>query len=717
MPSAGFAQTETAPLGIATGDLNGDGIPDLAVAIGGAPTEFLGNVSVLLGLGNGRFQPRVDYATGANSSLTIALGDIDGDGDLDIAASQHFQTTLSLLLNQGDGTFAPKVDQAVPAAVTGIALADLDGKNGPDLLTTSEDETVNVQFNLGDGTFGGSTDYDVAGKAQGVQTADVNGDDLLDVIVISNYAPNKVSVFLNQGNGALGARVDYASYGNNTNGPALALGDLNDDGFPDIATVGPSTRDTSSASILLNNGDGSFGARANYPFTMRTAPDHRVAMGDFNDDGTLDVALIHPADTNYGEYLGSAVVMLNDGDGTFSQAAMHLLGIRMADVASADFNQDGRADLAITHYHNVSSVEPRNGNVVNVVLTYPDGSLASGEPYLAGNGPYAISVGNVDSDSALDLVVANVGDMSEPGSSISVFHNTGDGDFYAPVDFETGSLPQAVKLADMNGDTWLDAVVASTSLVSVLPNDHNGSFGARLDSPGILSPRDLVTGDFNGDLKPDVAVVSWNADTLTVLLNSGTGLLTTNATYPTGRTPYAVVTADFNRDGRLDLAVNNSEYNTSTVSVFINTGNGNFLSKVDYNTGRSPTSLVATDLNQDGLVDLATANLDDNTVSVLRGLGNGKFQAKVDYMSGVEPTWLKAVDLDNDGLTDLAVAHYGMLSTLINTGSGFSGPFAYDARLFTNSLEAGDLDGDGRSDLVTTNENGLLNVYPNRCWQ
>jgi hypothetical protein len=237
-------------------------------------------------------------------------------------------------------------------------------------------------------------------------------------------------------------------------------------------------------------------------------------------------------------------------------------------------------------------------------------------------------------------------------------------------------------------------------------------------APSFAAPRSYATGgdpvsvaigDLNGDGKPDLATAN-DANTVSVLLNSGDGSFQAKLDYATGDTPNSVAIGDLNGDGRPDLATANSE--ASTVSVLLNSGDGSFQAKLDYETGGGPGSVAIGDLNGDGSPDLATANVccaSPGAVSVLLNRGDGSFQAKLDYATGGDPYSVAIGDLNGDGKPDLATANYDAsnVSVLDNRGDGsFHARLAYRTGRQPRSVAIGDLNGDRKPDLATANSLG-----------
>jgi len=313
-----------------------------------------------------------------------------------------------------------------------------------------------------------------------------------------------------------------------------------------------------------------------------------------------------------------------------------------ATVTTADFNGDGKPDLAVAHY---------DSNTVSVLLNNGDGTFAAKNDYATDGGLSGfVTAADLNGDGKPDLVVPNV------GGTVSVLLNNGDGTFAAKTDYATDGLSDSVTAADFNGDGKTDLAVTSYGgTVSVLLNNGNGIFAAKTDYATDGGALSVTAADFNGDGKPDLAVAN-ESGTVSVLLNNGDGTFAAKTDYATNGAAWFVTAADFNGDGKPDLAVAND---INTVSVLLNNGNGTFATKTDYASGSSPQSVTAADFNGDGKPDLAVANYYDGTVSVLLNNGNGTFAAKADYASGSSPVSITAADFNGDGKPDLAVANYG----------------------------------------------------------
>src|SRR6266511_4222973 len=182
------------PASVATGDLNGDGKPDLVTANGIANT-----VSVLLNKGDGSFQAKLDYQTGREPA-SVAIGDLNGDGKPDLAtANANAAGTASVLLNKGDGSFQAKLDYRTGPVPFSVAIGDLNGDGKPDLATANgvDANTVSVLANKGDGSFQARRDYRTGRGPTSVAIADLNGDGKPDLATANFNLAGTVSVLLN----------------------------------------------------------------------------------------------------------------------------------------------------------------------------------------------------------------------------------------------------------------------------------------------------------------------------------------------------------------------------------------------------------------------------------------------------------------------------------------------------------------------------------------
>jgi hypothetical protein len=337
-------------------------------------------------------------------------------------------------------------------------------------------------------------------------------------------------------------------------------------------------------------------------------------------------------------------------------------------------------------------------------------SFAAARSYATGRAPCWVALGDLNGDRKPDLATAN-GVLGVGANTVSVLLNRGDGSFQAKLDYRTGAGPCSVAIGDLNGDGNPDLATANfvADTVSVLLNRGDGGFQATLDYRTGNRPISVAIGDLNGDGNPDLAIANQGGITVSVLLNSGDGSFQAKHDYATGDGPNSVAIGDLNGDGTLDLVTAN-EF-AAGVSVLLNSGGGSFRAKRDYRTGQNPNSVAIGDLNGDGTPDLATANVGDkegfaDAVSVLANRGDGTFRANRDYRTGRVPLSVAIGDLNRDGKPDLVTSNFGpsTVSVLANRGDGsFQAKLDYRTGHTPYSVAMGDLNGDGKPDLATAN--------------
>ncbi len=375
---------------VAVADVNGDSKPDLVVANQCVDANCAnGSVSVLLGNGDGTFQPVVTYGSGGASPSSVAVADVNGDSKPDlVVANQCVDAncatgSVSVLLGNGDGTFQAPVTYGSGGFFTfSVAVADVNGDGKPDLLVANwcpdagdcgspnaptmdapvqEFGRVGVLLGNGDGTFQAAVVYNSGGyRVNSVAVGDVNGDGKPDLLVVNEFTyfvngdGSDVGVLLGNGDGTFQAPVNYISGG--WYAFSGAVGDVNGDGKPDLLVTnsGPCELcQRSTVGVLLGNGDGTFQAVVTYVSGGLDA--RSVAVGDVNGDSKPDLVVANQCvDANCAT--GSVSVLLGNGDGTFQPAVTYGSGgTNAAAVTVADLNGDGKPDVAVANY-NTSSV-------------------------------------------------------------------------------------------------------------------------------------------------------------------------------------------------------------------------------------------------------------------------------------------------------------------------------------------------------------------------
>jgi hypothetical protein len=335
-----------------------------------------------------------------------------------------------------------------------------------------------------------------------------------------------------------------SSYGAGNFAISITVGDFNGDGKPDFAVA---NEQANNVSVLIGNGDGSFRTAVNY--ATGTNP-YSVVAADFDGDGKTDLAV---ANSNVsGTGVGNISILAGNGDGTF-RAAVNLIpgpGASPYALTAADFNGDGKADLAVVSFSNQS---------IYILQGNGDGTFQTGVRYVVGANPQSIVAGDFNGDGKTDLAVANSSVSTTGNGSVSVLLGNGDGTFLAAASYAANANPSSIGVADFNGDGKQDLAVANQNSfdISILTGNGDGTFRASTNYPANGKVAGLVVADFNGDGKPDVAVANPQSNTASVLLGNGDGTLQAATTYATDISPFSMVAGDFNGDGRTDMAIAN----------------------------------------------------------------------------------------------------------------------------------------------------------------
>jgi hypothetical protein len=332
-----------------------------------------------------QFETRASFVAN-NEPSCIGLGDFNHDGKIDMAvvAGGSNTNTIAIMLGNGDGTFQKAIYYTAGVGAQFITVADFNHDGNLDLAVASESPYISIMLGNGDGTFQPPT------ESPAVPTFEryiATGDFNGDgePDLVMRADQSAVSVLLGNGDGTFqNALTTYAPF----DVTALGVGDFNRDGKLDLVTAGTFGGD-SSVNVWIGNGDGTFDYGANYP--GGEVPE-AIAVADFNRDGKLDLAI------NDSEGVGISV-MLGNGDGTFQTAVEYPIPFNNW-VTAADLSGDGKLDLAV-----INGFAPNTG--VTVFAGNGDGTFGSGTFYSAGSDANFVAIGDFNGDGKKDMAVTD----------------------------------------------------------------------------------------------------------------------------------------------------------------------------------------------------------------------------------------------------------------------------------------------------------------------
>ena len=330
----GFGTGNLDPRGIATGDLNGDGKLDVAVA-----TATGSNIHVLLGNGDGTLQTQVEYLADSNPQ-DVVLADFDGDGKADVASANSFGADVSVFIGNGDGTLKPRVNYPIGAQLSNLSVSDFNNDGKIDLAALGSGNWLTILLGNGNGTFQSPINRNVATAVFSVLPGDLNGDGKSDLVLLG--FPDKMLVLIGHGDGTFADPVSYPAANEVVK---ATTADLNSDGKLDVVVA---SRLPNVLTIFLGRGDGTFQTGTTTPFL--TAPADLISH-DFDADGKLDLVV--------GGNGGGAAFLHGNGDGTFASADFYQAGSVTGSLVAGDFNNDNKLDFVLSS---------SSSNEVNVLL-------------------------------------------------------------------------------------------------------------------------------------------------------------------------------------------------------------------------------------------------------------------------------------------------------------------------------------------------------------
>jgi hypothetical protein len=641
---------------MASGDLNGDGHPDLVVTRQGS-----GSVSVLLGNGNGSFSAGVNYSAGTTAS-NVLVADLNGDGKLDVAVTDSATGSIDVLFGNGDGTLRSAVVYAGIKDPVALAAGHFTAGGKADLAVASSDGLA-VLLNDGAGNFAAPVTIPITSQPRALVAADLKSSGHDDLLLANQ--DGSITVLLGDGSGHFAAQTAISAGA----GPlsSVVAADFNADGHPDLAVTQASSN---AVTVLLGHGDGTFQTGSSYAVGNGPA---RIIAADLTGSGVTDLVSVNQLSNTFS-------VLVGKGDGTFRPSIDFVAGNLPLALAAGDFNGDGKADLAIANSLDAN---------LSVPLGRGDGTFIATPSYRADLESRSVAAGDLNGDGRPDLVVANYCGTDAGCSSngtATIFLANADGSYRAASTLQLGAGPMAVALASLHGNGKLDLIALGSAdkTLSILAGNGDGTFGTpHLYTLG-ASPRAVFVGDFDGDGRPDLAITSdcgqstcTQPGSLDIWLDHADGSLAESAKYAVGYSPASIAAADLRGTGHLDLVVANacgsdsSCKSAGSAMVFTNDGTAKLTPAGEFSIGNAPSAIAIGNLSGNGL-DLAVAQSGSNQVSVFHSNGDATFGAPAAYAVGTAPSALAIADYNGDGRADLAVSNSGSsnVSVLYGSGSG-----------------------------------------------
>ena len=658
------------------GDLNGDARPDLAVGYTSVPGTG-SHLSILWGTGTGGFSTtRADLPVAADTR-NVHIRDLNGDGRGDLAVAVVSTSRIAVLLNTGSGTFAPAANYPVEIGAVSAALdvGDVTGDGLPDLVVSDRGFGIAVLNGFANGTFGAKVRTAMSIGVTSVHLGDLDGDGRTDI------AASDAASFAILRRTPAGAFTPFGVYSFRVAGAttgAGTVGDIDGDHRPDL--VGAMTGGGGTTSVLLGatapiltwNPPTDFAAgttltaaqlnaTASVPGTFVYAP----AAGTVLTTGpgqTLRVTFTPTDIATYASVTKSVAINVL-GPGEFGAATSVPVGTRSVALALRDLNGDGWLDLISGHdYNGTLSVRLGTGTVGSA-------SFGAETGYPTTFNPTDLALADLNGDTKLDVAVVG------SGPDVMVFFGTGTGAFGSALTFPTGAHSADVDIADVDGDAKLDIVTVNEGSVSLLRGDGAGGFAPKQDVANPYIPGYLAVGDLDGDGRAEVLVATVNyvaGQKLSLYPGTATGLGTRiDRDLPMVA---SIRLADLDADGALDLIWTAHGYQVEKVVVERGTGLGGFDTAHAFSGAVSPPlanggpinprEVAVADVNRDGKLDLVVRNLEAKTVGVLLGTGTGTFGAPAVYAALGEVSSLAVGDLDHDGRQDIVTSFYGGLAVL-----------------------------------------------------
>jgi len=669
---------------VAAGDINGDGDIDLVAASFGSDLIAWYDRNAA---GNYTRRTISNAADGAHS---VTLADFDGDGDLDVASASYLDNKIAWYRNNGGTTptFNLLTISTTADGATSVFAADVDGDGDMDIVAASYlNDTIAWYQNDGAAApaFTLITISTTADGARSVFAADLDGDGDMD-IVSASYLDNKIAWYQNDGNQNFTLRtISLTALG----ATSVFVADVDGDGHLDILSA--SAGDDKIA-WYRNNG------AANPVFTLYTVSlgadgASGVFAADIDGDGDMDIASSSRLDDSIKWYENNGLqnfterVITNTADGAFA-------------VIAVDADRDGDMDIVAASATDNTVAWYRNETIHRSALLNTTASIGSSV-----DGAIFVTTADVDRDGDMDVISASLHD-----DKIVWYRNDGNGSFSPRVVSTTANGATSVAAVDLDGDGDIDLLSTSfyDNKLAWYRNDGAQNFtlvtitAISAETAGAIS---VVAADVDGDGDMDIVVGSFEDDEVSWYENDGAAnpTFTRRTITTTADGVRMVIAVDLDRDGDMDIV--SASYNDNKIAWYENDGTQNFTRRTITTAAFGAMSVAAADMDRDGDIDLVITAAGDNTVQFLRN-SNMTFTS---FIIGTPSNPRSAVlaDMDGDGDLDIVVASVNDNTVAWYENEGTSNPAFATQHIVSNSVlgaisvAAADLDGDGDMDIVS----------------
>ena len=723
--------------GITVADFDGDGLPDFATT----NNESQGRMSIHRNTSFGgviSFAPYISYTTGS-TPRSVTHGYINDDNKPDLIVANQYGQTVSVFINTsviGSVSFSSKIDFSTPTSSYPqcVKVGDLDGDGKTDIAVSNNDisaiGTISLFRNTGSGsTVSFAPRYDLTTGPSwnpfNLALNDIDGDGKPEVVTRHQFNSN-ISVFRNSstsGSLTFQPKVDFSCFDASR---SLAVGDLDNDGKPDIAAG-------SYSSLNYSFFTNTIGAPTISSFSpLDACSGSTITINGTNFNGTTSVAFggVQAAsftivsDNVITAIIGSGAsgsVSVTSPAGTEIKTGFTYTGQCIIPPVITSFTPvTGIVGTAVTITgQNFSPVMENNivyfGAVKAIVTNATNNTINAIVP--AGTSNSSITV----TTNSLTAYSANHFSLSFNGGGIC--DDFTDTSFETKIDFAVGADPYHSIVTDADNDGKPDVITAnySSNNISLLKNNSTPGTVAFLGQTGNVTgdqPIAIAYGDLDGDGKQDIAVTNSNSSHISVYINtSSVGNISygSKVDFQTGTNPRGISIRDIDLDGKPDIIVTN--FSSNSISVLRNTSLGSgvitFAAQQIYSTGMGPLGVFVSDIDGDNKPDIAVTNVQSDNVSIFKNIGlnpgNLTLAAKQDFSTGSQPVSVFINDLNNDNKPDMAISNSASTSVSVIINASAPGTITFNSRTdYTSGLgpfgiSIADLNGDHKPDICTAN--------------